>query len=110
MNCEAGGELDLRGYRHSKHGLILFDGIEAQAVAEHRRLFQASMAMVQHGSSVPNMHQHMVYMHRVRIVCASNDWTASLQRLSADYRSWVVANCFHVRCEQPLWQRSSSEL
>ena len=103
VNCAAGGEPDLRGYRYGKHGLILLDEVEAEAIARQRKLFQAGTALVQLGTSPTNIHVYSVFVHRVRIVCASNNWTASLQKLPEDDRNWISRNSFYVKCNEPLW-------
>ena len=104
INCAAGGEPDLRPYKHGHHGLILCDEIEAEAVAAQRKLFQAGTAFVQLGTSPTNIHVYMVFVHRVRIVCASNNWLASLARLTEDDRAWIEKNSIYVRCDAPLWE------
>ena len=105
INCAAGGEPDLRGYRYGKHGLILCDEIEAPAVAAQRKLFQAGTACVQLGTSPTNIHVYTVFVHRVWIVCCSNNWTASMMQLPEDDRAWLRANSVHVRCEHKMWEQ-----
>ena len=103
VNCAAGGEPDLRGYRFGRDGLILLDEVEAEAIARQRKLFQAGTALVQLGTSPTNIHVYTVFVHRVRIVCASNNWTESLARLSEDDRDWIGRNSFYVHCNEQLW-------
>ena len=103
INCAAGGEPDFRSYLWGIHGLILCDEIEAEAVAAQRKLFQAGSSLVQLGTSPTNIHVYSVFVHRIRIVCASNNWQASLERLSADDRAWIQRNSVYVRCDEPLW-------
>ena len=110
VNCAAGGEPDMRGFRFSRHGLVLFDEIEAEAVASQRKLFQASTAFVQLGTSPTNIHVYSVYTHRLRLVLASNNWSASLQRLGHDDRDWVLKNSIYVQCTQPLWSSDTETL
>ena len=105
INCSAGGDPDLHQYRYGKHGLILCDEIEAEAVAAQRKLFQAGTALVQLGTSPTNIHVYSVFVHRVRIVCASNNWAASLGRLTEADRSWVQANSIYVYVDEPLFVR-----
>ena len=104
INCAAGGEPDFRDYVWLTHGLILCDEIEAEAVAAQRKLFQAAPCFVQLGTSPTNIHVYKVFVHRVRIVCASNNWVESLARLTPADRAWVVANSVHVVVDSPLWQ------
>ena len=106
INCAAGGEPDLRSYKYGQHGLILCDEIEAEAVAGQRKLFQGGTAIVQLGTSPTNIHVYTVFVHRVRIICASNNWMASLERLSADDRAWIEKNSVYVFCDTPLWVQS----
>ena len=106
VNCAAGGEPDLRGYRFGRDGLILLDEVEAEAIARQRKLFQAGTSLVQLGTSPTNIHVYTVFVHRVRIVCASNNWKSSLERLSADDRAWIVKNSVYVHCDAPLWTQA----
>lgn len=106
INCASGAEPDLRSYLYGRDGLVLCDEIEAPAVAKQRKLFQAGTAFVQLGTSPTNIHVYTVFVHRVRIVCASNNWTASLAKLSKDDKSWIEENSVHVRCDSPLWDTS----
>ena len=109
VNCAAGGEPDLRGFRFQEHGLILLDEIEADAVAAQRKLFQASTAAVQLGTSPTNIHVYTVYVHGVMIVCCSNNWTASLERLSADDANWIRKNSVYYHVTEPLFDTTSVE-
>ena len=58
--CAAGTEPDLRAYRLTRHGLLLLDEIRADVVATQRELFQG--------------HSYTVFVHRKRMVLASNAW------------------------------------
>ena len=100
----------MRGFRFSRHGLVLFDEIEAEAGASQRKLFQASTAFVQLGTSPTNIHVYSVYTHRLRLVLASNNWSASLQRLGHDDRDWILKNSIYVQCTQPLWSSDTETL
>ena len=106
INCAAGGDPDLRSYRYGHHGLILLDEIEADVVARQRKLFQAGTALIQLGTSATNIHVYTVFVHRVRIVCASNNWAASTARLVEADREWIESNSVYVRCDEQLWESS----
>ena len=106
LNCAAGGDPDLRSYRYGRHGLILCDEIEAKVVAAQRKLFQAGTAPVQLGTSATNIHAYTVFLHRVRIICASNNWAASADLLAPADREWIEANSIYVRCDEQLWEQS----
>ena len=103
VNCAAGGEPDLRQFEQGKHGLVIFHEIAARSVAAQRKLFQAGTDLVTLGTRSTIRNTYTVFVHRVRFVCVSNNWAASLQRLSAADRSWVEANSVLVRCDRPLW-------
>ena len=103
INCAAGGEFDLRPYKYGKHGLVLCNDIEAEAVAAQRKLFQAGTSLVQLGTSPTNVHVYSVYVHRVRIICASNNWMESLGRLTPADRAWIEDNSVYVHVDRPLW-------
>jgi hypothetical protein len=103
VNCASGAEPDLRAYRLSKHGLILFDEIEAQQVAAQRKLFQAQAAAVQLGCSATNCHSYDVFVWRKRMVLCSNNWEASLSQLPVADQNWVNANSIVLTVTSPMW-------
>ena len=103
VNCASGAEPDLRAYRLSKHDLILFDEIQAQQVADQRKLFQAQSAPVQLGCSATNCHSYEVFVWRKKMVLASNNWFSSLAAASDADRAWIVANSIVLVIDQPMW-------
>ena len=103
VNCAAGHEPDLRAYRIRKHDLILFDEIEAPAVAAQRKLFQAPATEVQLGCSATNCHSYAVWVHRRKFVLATNNWTTSLKTLSDGDREWIEANSYMLDVSAPMW-------
>ena len=104
LNCASGAEPDLRAYRLSKHGLILFDEIIAQQVVSQRKVFQSQSAGVQLGCSATNMYSYEVYVWRKKLVLASNNWDSSLSQLSAPDQDWIRANSIVLRVTEPMWQ------
>ena len=103
LNCAAGTEPDLRAYRLTRHGLLLFDEISAPVVCKQRKLFQASAAPVQLGCSATNCHSYSVFVHRVRMVLASNVWHSSKKTLSQDDQDWLDANTVVLDINVPMW-------
>ena len=77
INCSAGVEPDLTGYRLSRHGLLLFDEIEAGHVTAQRKLFQAQAAPVQLGCSATNCHIYEVFVWYKSLVLCANTWHSS---------------------------------
>ena len=105
VNCAAGQEPDLRAYRLSRHGLILFDEIEAGQVVAQRKLFQACAAPVQLGCSATNCHSYEVFLWQKRLVLASNNWHTSVAGLPSEDRDWVNANSMILNVEAPMWSK-----
>ena len=103
VNCASGAEPDLRAHRLSKHGLILFDEIEAQQVAARRKLFQAQATAVQLGCNATNCHNYDVFVWRKRLVLCSHNWEASLSQLPVADQSWVNANSIVLTVTSPMW-------
>ena len=103
INCAAGTEPDLRAYRLTRHGLLLFDEIRADVVAQQRKLFQACAAPIQLGCSATNCHSKMVFVHRKRMVLASNVWHASKKSLTEDDKKWLDANTVVLDVDAPMW-------
>ena len=108
INCASGSEPDLRGYRFDRDALILFDEIEAPAVASQRKLFQAAPTMVQLGCSSTNCHSYSVCVYRVMMVLCSNNWRSSLRQLNDADMEWVSANSVVVDVLEPLWVNESN--
>ena len=69
INCASGAEPDLRAYRLSKHGLILFDEIVPQQVASQRKVFQAQSAKGSVGL-LGDQHVLLRYFRMEEKVCA----------------------------------------
>ena len=103
VNAAAGTDLDFRGFLYGRDGLVLVDEVVPAQVVKERKLFQASPSVVQLGCSATNMHSYNVFLHGVRIVLCSNEWSSSLRDVTAESRDWLAKNCVHVKCDQELW-------
>lgn len=101
--CSNGQTPDLRGFKFTEHKLVLYDEIEAPLIAAERKLFQASNSLVQLGGSATNCHSYEILVHRVMMVCASNNWESSLARCSDADREWINSNSIYVYVDTPLW-------
>ena len=104
INCASGAEPDLRAYRLSKHGVLLFDEITADQVVSQRKVFQAQSAPVQMGCSATNCHAYDIFVWRKKLVLANNNWEASFQCLSAAGQAWIHANSIVLVVTAPMWQ------
>ena len=104
LNCASGAEPDLKAYRFRKHGLVLFDEIEAEQVAAQRKLFQAQATPVQLACSSTNCFSYEVFVWRKKLVLASNNWHSSMARLAEADREWIVANSILVDVNEPMWK------
>ena len=105
VNCAAGKEPDVRAYRLKRHGLILFDEIEANQVVAQRKMFQACAAPVQLGCSATNCHSYEVFLWQKRLVLASNNWHTSVEALASDDREWIHANAMILDVDAPMWSQ-----
>ena len=103
INCAGGAEPDLRAYRLSKHGLLLFDEIRAEQVASQRKLFQSSNSDVQLGCSATSCHSYPVYLWRKKLVLASNCWHESVAAQQPDARDWIKCNSIVLDVTEPFW-------
>ena len=104
INCASGMEPNLRAYRLRLHGLILFDEIVAEQVAQQRKLFQAQSAPVQLGCSATNCHSYDVFVWRTKLVLASNNWHSSLANLRPEDRDWINVNSIVLDVEEEMWE------
>ena len=103
INCASGSEPDLRGFRFSRHGLILYDEVHPAQVAAQRLLFQAGTTLLSLGCSNTNCHSYTVYVHKVRMVLCSNTWTKELEDLTPEDREWIAANSVEQMINEPCW-------
>ena len=103
VNCAGGSEPDLRADRLSKHGLILFDEIQADQVAAQRKLFQAGNCDVQLGCSATNCHSYPVFLWRKKLVLASNSWHETVASLPPDAKEWIKSNCIVLDVKERMW-------
>ena len=103
VNCASGEEPNLRAYRLSQHGLILFDEILAKQVAEQRKLFQAQCAPLQLGCSATKCYSYEVFLWRKKLVLASNNWHSSLAELTSGDQEWIGANSIVLDVDEPMW-------
>ena len=103
VNCAGGTEPNLRAYRLTRHGLILFDEIVAEQVAAQRKLFQAQAAPVQLGCSATNCYSYEVFNWRKRLVLASNNWHTSLLELSPGDQEWIKSNSIVLDITEQMW-------
>ena len=103
INCAGGAEPDLRAYRLSRHGLILFDEIRAEQVSHQRKLFQAGSAPVQLGNSATNCHSYPVFVWRKKLVLASNCWHESVASLPPDAQDWIKCNAIVLDVKEKMY-------
>ena len=92
INCSSGQEPDIRAYRLSRHGVILFDEVEATQVVAQRKMFQACASPVQLGCSATNCHSYTVFLWQKRLVLASNKWHSSVASLVPEDEARIHAN------------------
>ena len=104
VNCASGDEPDLRAYRLSKHGLVLFDEIVPHQVVSQRKVFQCQSAKVQMGCSATNMYSYEVYVWRKKFVLASNNWEVGMTQLPAADQAWIRANSILLTVTEPMWK------
>ena len=104
INCASGAEPDLRAYRLSRHGLILFDEIVPQQVVSQRKVVQAQSAKVQLGCSATNTYSYDIFVWKKGFLLASNNWDTSLSQLSEPDQEWIKANSVVLRVTEPMWQ------
>jgi len=104
LNCTSGAEPDLRSFRFSQHGLILFDEIGPSTVLKQRKLFQAGPVEIQLGCSTTNCFAYCVCLYQVRLVLCSNTWTAEMSQLIEEDQAWLRSNTVHEVISEALWE------
>ena len=103
IHCALGVEPDLTGYRLSRHGLLLFDEVEAGQVTTQRKFFQAQAAPVQLGCSATNCHNYEVFGWCKSLVLCTNTWHSSLAHLAKEDQAWIAANSVVLEVASPMW-------
>ncbi|MCP4243842.1 MAG: hypothetical protein GY772_25090 [bacterium] len=105
VDCAAAVEPNLRKSERGTHELILFDEGKPQMVVTRKKLFQASIDPVQLGASATNAYSYELWLHRVKMVIASNRWKEDMSLLGASDRAWLEANSVYCAVSEPLWEQ-----
>ena len=90
-------------FHRNKHTLVMFDEAHASMIIRCKKLFQASINPVSYGSSPTNAFVHTVWLHGIKLVVASNVWSAEVQSLAAVDKQWIQSNSVHIKTETPLF-------
>ena len=85
------------------HKLILFDEAHAEMIIRCKKLFQASINPTTYGSSATNCNIHTVWLHGIKLVVASNVWSAELDHMPSADKNWICDNYFYVHVDRKLW-------
>ena len=76
-----------------EHHWILMDEATPQQVLANKKFFQAQAVPVIMGTSTTNCHSYKVYVHKVPIIIACNDWVELTGRLQKESdREWLESN------------------
>ena len=102
VDCSSATEPDLRVFDREKHDVVLFDEATPGLVLRVKKLAQASIDEVRLGQSATNINSYVVWFHRVKLIVATNVWSASLERCSPEDQEWLKANSFYVWVDAPL--------
>ena len=105
INCASGAEPDLRAYSRLQHSCILFDEVMPATVLAQRKLFQACHSRVQLGCSSTNCHCYTVYLHRVPLILAANNWHCLLSAQPSAEADWIRANQVYMYVDAPMWEQ-----
>jgi len=103
LNMSAAPEPNLRDYDHEQHELILFDECSIDAILRQKRLFQAPACVLSLGASATNCFAYDVWVHRKKLVVATNVWRHSLQGCTKADQEWLQGNSVYVFVDAPLW-------
>jgi len=103
LNMSAASEPNLRDYDHEEHELILFDECSIDAILRQKRLFQAPACVLSLGASATNCFAYDVWVHRKKLVVATNVWRQSLQGCTKADQEWLQGNSVYVFVDAPLW-------
>ena len=83
----------MQGFDFFEHHWILLDEASPQQVLANKKFFQAQAVPVTMGTSTTNCHSYEVFVHKVPIIIACNDWvelTGGLKKESD--REWLESN------------------
>ena len=91
--CKNAEEPDLRSYVGPPfHDNILYDEAGPKLVETHRDLFQSPRHKVTLGHSGTNCYAYDVFVYKVRMAIATNDWWGQLSRCSEEAQDWLRKN------------------
>ena len=103
VDCSSSVEPLLKDYKPLVHEVILFDEATPAMVIRSKKLFQAGASWVTLGQSSTNCHAYSCWLHRVRMVVCSNNWTRLLAEMSVEDQEWLNTNSFYHSVNEPLW-------
>ena len=76
--CSSSKEPDMRLYDPWIHEVVLWLGATPDLVLRVKTLAQASMQEVHLGRCATNVAEYVVWFHRVKLIVASDEWSANL--------------------------------
>ena len=83
----------MHGFDFFQHQWILMDEASPKQVLENKKFFQAQAVPVKMGTSTTNCHSYEVYVHKVPIIIACNDWVELTHGLKkGSDREWLDSN------------------
>ena len=103
VDCHNAPEPNLRSFRRGEHDLVLFDECPASLVASCRKVFQSSIQPAGLGASATNQYAYSAWLHRVKLVVASNSFAEGMSTLSRSDQDWLRHNMVYVRVDSPLF-------
>ena len=103
LNCAGSAQPDLRPYDPLQHNTLLWDEAAPSLVLQHKKLFQATTALVQVQTSNTNCHAFSICVAGKMFVVSANDWCEKLARLPFADHEWLTSNSFCLRVAEPMW-------
>ena len=93
VNCGAGDEPSMRGFRFFYHKWILLDECSPKQILANKKFFQAQPKKIMLGTSKTGCHEYPCFVHRVPMLVCCNDWAEEVQLLKKPSdREWLETN------------------
>ena len=103
VNCSSGQEPALQGFDFFKHRWILLDEASPHQVLANKKFCQAQAVPVTMGTSTTNCHAYDIFVHKVPIIIACNDWIEFVADIKKDSdREWLESNCVLITVREKL--------
>jgi hypothetical protein len=109
VNCSSGQEPALKSFDFFKDKWILLDEARPHQVLDNKKCVQAQAVPVTMGTSTTNCHAYDMFVHRVPIIIACNDWVELTSKIEKESdKEWLESNSVLIVVLEKMHGRTSA--